>query len=491
MTATVVVVGLGPGGADLLTQQSLAVLQSADRLWLRTRRHPAADVVPDAPSFDAVYEENDTFEQVYADIVEQLVSDATAHGRIIYAVPGSPSVAERTVELLLADHRVAVELVPALSFLDLAWTRLGVDPLADGVVVVDGHRFAEQVAGRTGPFLVAQCDQPWVLSDIKLSVDDPDDELSVTVVQRLGLPDESIVEVRWNELDRVSPDHLTSLWVPWLPMPAAVAFGRFEQMVARLREECPWDAEQTHDSLRKYLIEETYEVLEAIELAQHADDHLQRSDSDAAWLEVCEELGDVLYQVFFHAVLASERGHFAVADVATAIHDKLWVRHPHVFGATEVTGTDEVVANWEEIKKAEKAASRSASDAGQSGGPHAPSVLDGVPSAMPSLMFAGKVDKRVGAFGLGPQDFEASVADLRTALDVLANSQVSDQHAGTVLAAAVQVVRLAGSDPETVLRDATRRTVERFKALEVAAHAQGIPVDGMPLAAIAALWAET
>jgi uncharacterized protein YabN with tetrapyrrole methylase and pyrophosphatase domain len=193
------------------------------------------------------------------------VAAATEHGRVLYAVPGSPAVAERSVALLRADGRVGVTLVPGLSFLDLAWVRLGVDPLAEGVRVVDGARFATDAAGERGPLLVSHCDRRSVLSDIKLAVDDPPAE-PVTVLQRLGLPDESVTEVAWDDLDRaVEPDHLTSLWIPELAAPIAGELGAFAELVTTLRESCPWDREQTHQSLTRYLLEETYEALEALD----------------------------------------------------------------------------------------------------------------------------------------------------------------------------------------------------------------------------------
>src|SRR5690606_7056717 len=128
----VVVVGLGPAGADLLTAgavEAIAAVPPAQR-FVRTTRHPAAVAVEGAASFDHLYDAAASFEEVYAGIVEDLVAAARAHGEVLYAVPGSPVVAERSVELLLADERVAVEVQPALSFLDLAWARLGVDPVA-------------------------------------------------------------------------------------------------------------------------------------------------------------------------------------------------------------------------------------------------------------------------------------------------------------------------------------------------------------------------
>ena len=191
---------------------------------------------------------------------------------MLYAVPGSPHVAERTVELLLAETRVRVEVLPALSFTSLVWPRLGVDPVAMGVRLVDGHRF-ESAAGERGPLLVAQCDSRSVLSDIKLSVDDAAAPEVVTVLQRLGLPDEAVLSVAWSDLDRAfEPDHLTAVWIPRLAAPIAAEVAEFAALVRTLRERCPWDREQTHQSLTRHLLEETYETLEAIEALEALDE---------------------------------------------------------------------------------------------------------------------------------------------------------------------------------------------------------------------------
>ncbi|HEY8544527.1 MAG TPA: SAM-dependent methyltransferase, partial [Acidimicrobiales bacterium] len=265
----VVVCGLGPGPTDLVTTATVDAVARIPHRYLRTARHPSAGVVGDAVAFDALYEKADTFDEVYDGIVEELVAAAGAHGEVLYAVPGSPAVAESTVERLRADGRVEVEVLPALSFLDLAWDRLGVDPLDAGVRLVDAHRFATEAAGERGPLLVAQCDTRDVLSDVKLllgEVETAGEPADVVVLQRLGLPDESVVTVPWDDLDRtVEPDHLTSVYVPRLAAPIAGEVAAFAEVVRRLRAECPWDREQDHHSLRRHLLEEAYEVLEAID----------------------------------------------------------------------------------------------------------------------------------------------------------------------------------------------------------------------------------
>ncbi len=330
----VVVVGLGPAGHDLVTAGTLDRIARVPHRYLRTTRHPAASAVGDAASFDELYEQHERFDDVYAAIVEALVQAATRQGTVLYAVPGSPVVAERSVELLVADPRVDVEVLPALSFLDLAWARLAVDPLARGARLVDGRRFATEAAGERGPLLVGQCDKPHVLADIKLAVDDGPE---VVVLQRLGLPDESVRTVAWDELDRVvEPDHLTSLWIPQLAAPVAGEVARFHELVRTLRAECPWDRAQTHASLTRHLLEETYEVLEAID---HVDPERARG-----FEALEEELGDLLFQVVFHATIAAEAGQFTLSDVVRGVHDKLVARHPHVFADAAADDAEQVMA---------------------------------------------------------------------------------------------------------------------------------------------------
>ncbi len=448
----VVVVGLGPGDPDLVTSGTLAAIAAERHRFVRTERHPAAVVVPDAATFDHVYESAAVLDDVYPAIVEALVEAARAHGSVLYAVPGSPVVAERTVELLLTDQRVRVELVAAMSFLDLAWARLGVDPVASGVRVVDGHRFAVDAAGERGPLLVAQCDSPAVLSEVKLALDaglDPSlaPDAEIVVLAHLGLADETVRSVPWTELDRVEPDHLTSLYIPALREPIAREVARFVELVAALRAGCPWDREQTHESLRRHLLEEAYEVLEAIDALD--------VESGVGYDHLEEELGDLLFQVLFHSQLAAEQGRFTLADVATTVHDKLRSRHPHVFGDVEVSGADEVVRNWEALKKVEK---------------DRDSVFDGIPDALPALAFASKVAKKTAGLreaGVlpepGPQGPESLEQNLAAAVD-----HPDDRTIGELLAAVVELARTTGVDPENALRTVAVRRRDAARVVEAA-----------------------
>jgi tetrapyrrole methylase family protein/MazG family protein len=476
MAGRVVVIGLGPADPSLLTAAAAAAIDRIPRRFLRTARHPSASAVPGAVPFDDVYESASSVDDVYPAIVARLVDSAGAYGEVLYAVPGSPAVAERTVELLRADARVETEVVPGLSFLDLAWSRLGVDPLSVGATLIDGHRFRVEAAGRPGPLLVAQCDSRLVLSDVKLAL--PDRGVEVTVLQRLGLPDEAVLAIQSDALDRViEPDHLTCVWIPRLAAPVAAELVRFDELVHTLRASCPWDREQTHQTLTRHLLEETYEVLEAIEgLGPDLEgaDHLE------------EELGDLLFQVCFHATLAEEEGLFTLSDVAEGIHDKLVRRHPHVFGTVTADTSSQVMTNWEQIKQAEKGRT---------------SVMDGIPGNLPSLLYAHKVQRKAASRGFDWDGVEGAwpkiaeeAEELRRALAVGSEGAAPAADVvtelGDLLFAVVNVARHLDVDPESALRGATAKFRSRFRSLEALATGRSLDLGTLDLAALDRLWDE-
>ena len=429
--------------------------------YVRTRRHPAADELDLAgvSDFDQLYEEADTFEEVYLAIVEELVTAATrsAPATIVYAVPGSPLVGERTVELLRLDERVDVTIIPALSFLDLAWERLGIDPLRDGVRLIDAEVFSGQAAGELAPCLVAQCWSQQLLSDIKLS-GQPDDEApraDVVILHHLGLADEQVATVKWWDMDRtLAPDHLTSLYIPARQSVASaeLEMARLEELVRTLRAQCPWDRAQTHGSLMPHLVEESYEVLDALSALDDAA--AADGDSGPAFVHLEEELGDLLFQIVFHACLAQESGQFTLADVARGVHDKLVHRHPHVFGDVDVTSAAEVVTNWEAIKKAEKGRS---------------SVTEGIPLHLPALMLASKLARKASSVGLSdaavvgePGRVPAQVAELDALVRATASpspdapldltAPAHEALVGEILFAVANLARRLGIDAEQALR---------------------------------------
>jgi tetrapyrrole methylase family protein / MazG family protein len=477
----VTVVGLGPAGPELVPAGTLDALRGAARCLVRTARHPSATVVDDVATgpvdvLDRLYDGAATFDEVYSAIVEEVVAAALSvpgTGYVAYAVPGSPLVAERTVVLLRADPRVSVDVVAAPSFLDLAWERLDVDPVDCGVRLVDGTVFAVEAAGDRGPLLVAQCHSRAVLGDIKLAADDvsgEDPDRRAVLLHHLGLPDERVVAVPWADIDRtLDPDHLTALWVPRLAPPVAAELVRLEELVRTLRAQCPWDQRQTHGSLARHLLEEAYEALEAIEAVAAAEP--DPAPQELAHLE--EELGDLLFQVYFHALLAAEEGHFTLADVARTLHDKLVRRHPHVFGDAVAETPEDVAARWEVLKKAEKGRA---------------SVTDGIPLALPALALAAKLQRKAESLGIDTGSLEdrrrqiAAVLDSFPSLDpgiagsVAAAAESSGETleapadtiraVGEILFAVADAARRLGVDPETALRGYAGGFRRRIEAAE-------------------------
>jgi len=480
----IVVVGLGPGGSDHVTVETLDAIEHATHRFVRTAIHPSADLVPDATTFDHLYEAADTFDDVYTQIADTLAAAAAEHGKILYAVPGSPLVLERTVRHLLDRDDVDCDIRPAMSFLDLAWARLGIDPVEAGVRLVDGHEFATAAAGESGPLLVAHTHANWVLSDIKLAVDEATGDEPVTLLHALGTPDERIVETTWADVDRtIDADHLTSLWIPQLGAPVGGAYVRFHQLTRTLREQCPWDIEQTHESLVPFLLEEAYEVVDAVQaLDAEAGGSQSESGGDA---DLIEELGDLLYQIEFHATIAEQEGRFTIADVANGIHDKLVRRHPHVFG--DLVGNDldttEVLSNWDEIKRKEKGRT---------------SVFDGIPRSMPGLAYAAKVGKKASKVGFDWPDvtgafpkIDEETAELREALaDPDAHDNATTEELGDLLFAVVNVARHLDIDPELALRAATDKFRTRFEGVERLAVERSIDLHAADLATLDALWDE-
>jgi tetrapyrrole methylase family protein/MazG family protein len=481
----VVVIGLGPAGADLLVPAARAALESCPVRYVRTARHPAvAELAADGvalEAFDARYEAATDLDGCYRSIVAALLAASREHGTVVYAVPGNPAIAERTVDLLreaAARGEVALEVVPGLSFADAAWSRLGVDPMSTGARVLDARALDPEQLDRAVPMLVAQCDTPLVLSDVKLALLDLlDAQTEVTVVQRLGLPDEAITTVALEDVDRVVvPDHLTALFVPAAGASATGEFARLLALAEVLRRPggCPWDAEQTHHSLTRYLLEESYEVVEAVEaLPALAPDGV--APDDPAYAALVDELGDLLYQVIFHAVLAEEAGAFDMADVARGIHDKLVRRHPHVFGDADAGTSDAVMANWEQIKKDEKGTE---------------SIVAGITPGLPSLLYAHKLYRKAASVGLDPGDLDESLARIDAAVTQLRGAASTDAEPmlGELLSAAVALARALGVDTQSARRGWSVGYRDRFEAREGLARRRGLDLHALSPTEVAALW---
>jgi len=438
------VVGLGPSSAQHLTAHTTELLTSSPVVRLRTRIHPAADAFSGVSSYDDYYDSADSFEVLYPKIVDNLVELASTspNGEVVYAVPGSPMVAERTVELLRLRSDVEVICEPAISVIDVACARLGKDPMALGLRVVDALGSVEPFRG-PGPLLILQTYAPEILASV---ADRLPRETVVTVLHHVGLDDEVIKELPAMELVSFdSADHLTSLWVEGLRT-AGESMDDLVDFMRRLRAECPWDQEQTHASLTRHLLEEAYETLDALEAFVRVES--EGGDHSIAVAHVEEELGDLLFQIVFHAELGDEEGHFNFATIADGVRDKLTGRHPHVFGDVEVSGSEEVASRWEDLKKKEKGRE---------------SVTDGIAWQLPALTLYAKLLRKAQQVDLGSGTGENARGQAISALQSLNfapsgaidSQSTSDTESawGDALSAIAMCAQWSGVDLEGVLRE--------------------------------------
>lgn len=479
--ASITIIGLGPGDAKDLTREAWDILCNAETLYVRTGHHPVLAAFPETVqviSFDQVYERADSFAAVYQTIVDSVIDLGKREQGVLYAVPGHPFVGESTVTGIAARAKaqaIPVRIVPGLSFIEPMLTMLGLDAL-DGLQVFDALdvlALNHPPLNPDVPVLLGQVYSRDVVADLKLVLmNQYPDEHPVSLIDRAGTPQESLLAVPLYEMDHHPVSALTSLYVPPLQTASVTSFEGFQQTIAKLRapDGCPWDREQTHESLRTNLLEESYEVLQAIDAG----------DVDG----LCEELGDLLLQIVLHAQIAVEEGEFYMTEVIAAVDDKLKRRHPHVFADVEVDGVADVVTNWEEIKREER---KDSGDAKKS-------MLDGIPVTLPSLARTqAYLDRgtRIG-FHLFHDDPSEIQKSLHSALQALTNCDAGDGACADAFAEILLALSAwAGElqvDLESVLRENAEAFAAQFRALETYVHAHALDLRTLSYSEIEALW---
>lgn len=476
---TITIVGLGPGDPALLTRRAWQVLSEADEIYLRTRRHPTVAGLPAhlcLHSFDALYESLDDFAAVYERIAEEILSLGRRPGGVVYAVPGHPMLGESSVQHILAGARaegLAVHLIEGLSFIEPVLTLLGIDGLA-GLQLADATELAmahHPPLDPDRPALIGQLYGQRLASEVKLTLMNayPDDH-PVTLVWAAGAVEAETTTLPLYELDRTPRvDHLTTLYVP--PLPSVGGLPALQETVARLRAPggCPWDQEQSHRSLRPHLLEESYEVLAA----------LDAGDDD----KLCEELGDLLMQIAMHVQIAAEEGDFRFSDVIGRIDAKLRRRHPHVFAGLHVEGAADVLRNWEAIKADERAALNEHDEPG--------SRLESVPTILPALARAQALGDRAARAGFDWPDLQGVLAKVAEEVDEVQQAEDADareREVGDLLFSLVNLARWLRVDAESALRDTCDRFVARYAEMERLARGQGSDLADLPLAEQDVLW---
>ncbi len=478
--AAITIIGLGPGSINDLTIEAHTLLAQAAAdhrtVYFRTLIHPTVEPLKQAlpalriESFDRFYDESEDWSTLYQQIAAEVCTLASEQP-LIYAVPGHPFFGETSVQILLRlahERNLSTLVVAGLSFLEPVCTLLHLDPFDAGAQIIDATSLAalgiDELAGKiipTMPLLLVQVYNRRLASAVKLALSEfYPDEWPVKLVRAAGVgTDETLIELPLYELDRNTyANHLSTLYVPPLDELTALRLPEtLRYLIMRLRRDpdgCPWDRQQTHQSLARYVLEETYEVIEALE--EHDMPHL------------AEELGDLLLQVYLHAEIARQEGDFSLGDVYEHISAKMLRRHPHVFGNAEVSSAGQVVQNWEEIKRQERA--HAGTDVALE------SVLDRVPQAAPALVITQEYQKRAAKVGFEFADIQgvyAKIAEEMQELQDAATPEEQREEMGDVLFIVAKLARFLKIDAEEALRHANRKFRQRFQHMEQFARNEG------------------
>jgi tetrapyrrole methylase family protein/MazG family protein len=474
MPPGIVIVGLGPGDPDQITLQAWRAMESASEVYLRTSRHPCVPALPKSVtyhSFDHLYEAYSSFAEVYEQIAQAVLELGRRPQGVIYAVPGHPLVGETSVFRTMAlarDCGLPTQVIAGVSFLEPTFTALNIDPV-DGLQICDATILAQRHHPNLDPdvgALVIQVYSRHLASEVKITLMNLyHDEHSLRLVRSAGTAEAEVRELPLFALDRQDDlDHLTSVYIPPLDSPGSLS--SYQDVVARLRapDGCPWDRQQTHQSLRSHLLEETYEVLAALD----ADD-----------MEALKgELGDLLLQILLHAQIATEDGDFRLIDTVQYTIAKLIRRHPHVFGEVTVDGADDVLRNWEQIKRQERGDDRA-------------SLLAGISAALPALSQAAEMQRRAARVGFDWPAVEPVMDKVREEMEEFRQApdlQSRSAELGDLLFSLVNLARWHEIDAESSLRQANQRFAKRFAAIERHAAEAGRPLEKMTLAEMDALW---
>ena len=474
------IMGLGPGAYEALTIGALKELKNNKNIYFRTEKHPTVDFLKDEgikfESYDHAYEKYDSFDDVYKYIAEDLITKIKDDEDLIYAVPGHPLVAEKSVINLIElckENNIKYEVLPAVSFVDAMMEALQVDPI-EGVKIIDAFDMKNQILDKRVGTIITQVYNNFIASEVKLRLlEGYEDDTEIIFVRAAGVEGlESIRKIPLYELDwQEDIDYLTSIYIP-KDLGNKKDFQDLLDIIETLRNPggCPWDREQTHESLKSALLEECYEVIDAIE----------NEDEDA----LIEELGDVLLQVVFHASIGKEDGYFDIMDVIGGISNKMINRHPHVFGNEEANTSEQVLVNWDEIKKEEKGIKTLTEE------------MQNIAKSLPATTRAYKVQKKAKKVGFDWNDVNCAMDKVKEELNEIKevynceDKSIIEGEVGDLLFACINVARFLEVDGELALDKTIKKFIKRFSYIENEAIKNNKNLKDMTLEEMDKLWEE-
>ena len=475
------IVGLGPGAKEALTIGTVWELEKCRNIFLRTEKHPTVDYLEEKninfSTYDSIYDTMESFDEVYLNIAKDLIEKHNELGDLVYAVPGHPLVAEKSVFNLIEEckkNNIEYKVIPAVSFIDAMMEALMIDPI-EGLKVIDAFDINNVILDKRIGTVITQVYNPLIASEVKLKLlEQYDDETEIFYVRAAGIEgQESIRKIPLYELDMQEDiDYLTSIYIP-KDLNNKKDFNDLLEIVEVLRGEngCPWDREQTHKSLEKALVEESYEVIDAID----------REDDNG----LVEELGDVLLQVVFHASIGKEDGYFDINEIITGICNKMISRHPHVFGTlNNINTSNDVLTKWDELKKEEKGYETLSEE------------MKGVTKGLPSLLRAHKVQNKAKKVGFDLADIDSAInklkEEIQEVIDVY-NTKNMDKikdEVGDLLFSCVNVARFLNVDEELALNATIDKFIKRFSYIEGKIKDKGQDLQDVNLDKMDKLWEE-
>lgn len=481
MVGKITIVGLGSGNEDSLSIGVFKLLKNSNRIYLRTKVHPVVDFLNlegiEFETFDYLYDTLTEYEMVYKRISLFLLDKAIQGETIVYAVPGHPMVAEKSVKFLIEkgnEENVEVEIIGGESFIDTFFSRLNIDPI-EGFLFLNAETITREDLNPSKNIIIGQVYNQFIASDLKITLMEiyPDDTL-VWLVSNLGIKGkESIKKLLLHELDHNKDNfhYLSSVYIP-IVLNEDIdkrSFSKLVDIVKTLRspDGCPWDKAQTHQTIRKNLIEEAYELVETID--------------EVDMEHMVEELGDVLLQIMLHSQLGLEEGYFDIYDVIRELNDKLIRRHPHVFGDREADDAEEALAHWQQMKEKEKQ------------GTTAPqSILEGIPKDLPAILKAYQLQKKAASVKFDWTDIKDVYAKIEEELQELkeASQQEIAEELGDLLFAVVNLARFLNVDPEEALAQTNLKFFRRFNFIEEQLNKRGISFEDASFDLLDEYWNE-
>lgn len=462
----IIVIGMGSGDISGINNLGLSFIENNKKIFTRTNRHPVIEELKNYKeiiSFDEIYEKVDFIEEVDEIIANKLINISEIED-VIYLVPGSPFVLEKSVELLI-ERVTNLEIINNQSFVDLVFSRIF--HVTEGYKTISGRDYKNSKVDFSLDLVIQEIDSEFLLDEIMLEVGEiyPSNS-KFSIVKDGGLSTEEIYsDFLENYSRKTQPNHQTTLV---LHKPDKVFdFSDLVEIADTLRgpEGCPWDIEQTHKSMRQDLLEEAYEVVDAI----------NREDPDS----VSEELGDLMFQVVMHSQIASENGDFNIIDVINKVNNKLILRHAHVFTDLILDKSSKVLQNWDSIKYSQRNLNKFWERLNDSKG-------------LPSTIRAYKIIDKVTRIGFDWDETGEILGKVKEeygeVLEALENPENLKEELGDLLFTVSNLCHHLGYEPELLLSEACDKFVSRFKTMEEFAEKEGKEIKSLPKDDLERLW---